>query len=119
MEIQRQNGTLSVRGLRDLSAASAHAFRDAVGASITPDLARIEIDLSATGLVDCRGCGALLSLYQTANKINRNGGVTLRLLNPRPPVRQLFELTRMQHLFEIVPAKADNIPAEQLISKPA
>jgi len=97
-----------VRGLRDLSAARAHDFRDEVGAAIAPDLECIEIDLSATDRVDCRGVGALVSLYQTANKINLNGGVTLRLLNPQPPVRQLFELTRSQHLFEIV--SADSAP---------
>jgi anti-anti-sigma regulatory factor len=30
------------------------------------------------------------------------GGVNFRLLNPQPPVQQIFELTRMHHLFEIV-----------------
>jgi hypothetical protein len=28
--------------------------------------------------------------------------MVLRLLNPTPPVQQMFELTRMHHLFEIV-----------------
>lgn len=93
-----------MRGLRDLSAAGAQDLRSAVGTAIAPDLEHIEIDLSATDRVDCSGVGALVSLYQTANKINLNGGVTLRLLNPRPSVRQMFELTRTHHLFEIVPA---------------
>lgn len=93
-----------MRGLRDLSAACAHDVRDEVAAAIAPDLERIEIDLSAIDRMDCRGVGALVSLYQTANRINLNGGVTLRLLNPRPPVRQMFELTRTHRLFEIIPA---------------
>lgn len=93
-----------MRGLRDLSAARVRDFRNEVGAAIAPDLERIEVDLSAVDCVDCSGVGVLVSLYQTANEINLNGGVTLRLLNPQPPVRQMFELTRTQHLFEIVPA---------------
>ena len=104
MEIQRQNGTLSVRGLRELTTANARNFRNAVGAALAPELESIEIELSQTGLVDSGGVGALLSVYHTANGMNHNGGVALRLLNPQPPVRQLFELTRMHHVFEIVPA---------------
>lgn len=107
MEIQRQNGTLSVRGLRELTAANARDLRSAVGTALAPDLERIEIDLSLTDCVDSCGVGALLSLYQNANEINRNGGVALRLLNPQPPVRQMIELTRMHHLFEIVPANGN------------
>jgi anti-sigma B factor antagonist len=109
MEIQRQNGTLSVSGLRDLNVANAHHFRNEVGAAIAPDLERIEIDLSALDRMDCSGVGALLSLYQAANKINRNGGVSLRVLNPQAPVRQMFELTRMHQVFEIVPANGDGM----------
>lgn len=102
MEIQRQNGTLSIRGLQDLNAANARDFRNEAGAAIAPDLERIDIDLSDVRSVDCRGVGALVSLYQNANKVNRNGGVALRLLNPPPPVRQMFELTRTHRLFEII-----------------
>lgn len=110
MEIQSQNGTLRVRGLRDLSAANAHAFREKIGAALAPDLKHIEIDLSATAFVDCGGVGALVSVYQTANEKNRNGGVILRLLNPPPPVRQMFELTRLHQMFEIV---STSLPPEE------
>ena len=104
MEIQRQNGTLSVNGLRELSAANARAFRKKVGAALVPELKHIEIDLSQMVSVDSSGLGALLSLYRKANDMNhRNGGVGVRLLNPQPSVQQVFELTRMHHLFEIVP----------------
>jgi len=104
MEIQLQNGTLSVRGLRDLSFANANEVRDLVSEELAPDLKRIEIDLSGIDLVDSSGVGALVSVYQIANSINLNGGVTLHLLHPQLPVQQMFELTRLHHLFEIVPA---------------
>ena len=102
MEIHRQNGTLNVNGLRELSAANARSFRNEVCAVLAPELKSIEIDLSQASIVDSCGLGALVSLYKAANEHNRNGGVTVRLLNPQPPVQQVFELTRMHHLFEIV-----------------
>jgi anti-sigma B factor antagonist len=102
MNIQRQDGTLTITGLRELSAANAHSFREEASAALRPHLEAVEIDFSEAGLVDSCGLGALVSLYKTANHINNNGGVTMRLLNPPPPVQQMFELTRMHHLFEIV-----------------
>jgi anti-sigma B factor antagonist len=102
MNIQQQNGTLTILGLRELSAANAHSFRDEASAALKPHLHAVEIDFSEAGLVDSCGLGALVSLYKAANHINNNGGVTMRLLNPPPPVQQMFELTRMHHLFEIV-----------------
>jgi anti-anti-sigma factor len=49
--------------------------------------------------VDSSGLGALFALYRaTAQRT----GIVLRLLNPRPEIRQLLELTQMQQLFEIV-----------------
>jgi anti-sigma B factor antagonist len=102
MNIQQQNGTLTILGLRELSAANAHSFREEAWAALQPHLEAIEIDFSDAGLVDSCGLGALVSLYKAANHVNNNGGVTMRLLNPPPPVQQMFELTRMHHLFEIV-----------------
>jgi anti-sigma B factor antagonist len=103
MEIQRQNGTLSVNGLRELNAANAHSFRSDICGAFAPELKRIEIDLSQLASVDSSGLGALLSVHRAANDLNRDGGVGIRLLRPQPPVQQVFELTRMHHLFEIVP----------------
>lgn len=104
MEIQRQNGTLSIRGLADLSLANATVFRNRIGTALAPDLECIEIDLSQIGFVDSAGVGALVLIYQAANEMNLNGGVALRLTNLQPAVQQMFELTRLHHLAEIVPA---------------
>jgi anti-sigma B factor antagonist len=102
MEIQRQNGTLNISGVRELSAANARLFRNEVCARLAPELHHIDIDLSQTSLVDSCGLGALMSLYKAANDQSNNGGVAVRLVNPQPPVQQVFELTRMHLLFEIV-----------------
>jgi anti-anti-sigma factor len=107
MEIQRQNGTLTICGLRDLSIASLHDVRHKVGAGPVPGLKRIEIDLSVIDFVDCSGVGALVSFYHSANGKSQNEAVSLCLLNPRPAVRQMFELTGTHRLFEIMPAMSE------------
>ena len=103
MEIQRQNGTLSVNDVQELSAVNARWFRNEVCAALSPGLKEIEIDLSRISHVDSCGLGALVSVFKAANDRVRKEAVALRLLNLQPPVQQMFELTRMHHLFEIVP----------------
>jgi len=110
MKIQRQNGTLAVQELQELSAANARSFCNEVCAGISPGLKQVEIDLSRISSVDGRGLGALVSLHLAA--VVRNHGETpvLRLLHPQPAVQQLLELTRLHHLFEIVPGNGAVVP---------
>src|SRR5436305_13107542 len=100
MEIQRHEGTLTVTGLRELSAVNARSFCALVGAVLSADLKIIEIDLSQTEFVDGGGLGALMPFYQTANRDHGGEALTMRLLNPAPPVLQTIELTRTHHLLE-------------------
>jgi len=102
MEFERHNGTLHVSGVRELSALNARFFRDEVCARLAPGLERIEIDFSETHLVDSCGLGALVSLYKATSGPTGPRRVVVRLLQPRPPIQQVFELTRMHHLFEVV-----------------
>jgi anti-anti-sigma factor len=103
MDISRQDGTLSVKGLRELSSANAHSFHSTVATALSHDLKAIEIDLSQTHAVDGAGLGALVSLYETAKGHTNRAGFAIRLTNPTPPVQQLIELARLHHLFEITP----------------
>src|SRR5688572_20012860 len=101
MKIQQLGETLNVSELPELGAANSTHFRDQIRAAMPPSaLKAIEIDLSQTRFVDSCGLGALIALHKSAT--SKNGGVTVRLLNPTPPVQQIFELTRMHRLFEIV-----------------
>lgn len=108
MKILQQSETLRISDLKDLGATSAQSFKDEVRAALPEGLQVIEIDLSQTVFVDSCGLGALIAIYKTAcsgnghNGGNGNGGCTLRLVNPTPPVQQLLELTRMHRLFEII-----------------
>jgi len=90
--------TLSVVGVRELGADNSQTFREEVRAALPDALRNIEIDLSQTSFLDSCGLGALISLRKTAT--SRNGKV--RLMNPTPRVQLLFDVTRMQNIFEIV-----------------
>ena len=116
MDLSRQNGTLSVTGIRELSAANAHSFRSAMARALSADLRMIEIDLSQTQTVDGAGLGALVSLYETANQHRRHEDLTLRLTNPTPTVQQMLELARLHYLFEVTPPGSTPEPALPLAS---
>ena len=99
MKIEHDGNNLRVSDISELNAVNASAFRDEVRAAMPSVPESIEIDLSQTRFVDSSGLGALFALYKAAS--SGNDAVTLRLLNPRPPIQQLFELTQLHQLFEI------------------
>jgi len=98
MKIEDDGSTLHVSDLTELSAQNSVSFRQQVHAALTPSLASIEVDLAGTQFVDSCGLASLCSLRASAEP----KGMSIRLLNPEPPVHQLLELTQMHELFEIV-----------------
>lgn len=99
MKIEHDGNHLRVSDIAELNAVNASQFRDEVRAAMPKTPESIEIDLSETKFVDSSGLGALFALYKTAS--HSRDGVTLRLLNPKPPIQQLFELTQLHQLYEI------------------
>jgi len=99
MKIENDGQKLTVSGIPELTAVNSEQFREDIRAALPPELHQIEIDLSETRFVDSCGLGALFALYKSAR---HDGAVSLRLLNPGPQIEQLFELTQMHQLFEIV-----------------
>jgi anti-sigma B factor antagonist len=99
MKIENLGACLSISEIPELTAVNSAHFRNEVTAVLPASPPVIEIDLSQTRFVDSSGLGALFALYRaTASR----DGMIMRLLNPRPEIRQLLELTQMQQLFEIV-----------------
>jgi anti-sigma B factor antagonist len=98
MKMEIQGDTVRISAVRELGEANANAFRDWVQGAMTAGQKNIDIDLSKTGFIDSSGLGALVALHKIAT--SRQG--TVRLLSPQPPVRQILELTKMNHIFEIV-----------------
>jgi len=114
MEISQNEQTLSVRGVRDLSGTYAHTIRDSVCAALTPNVEVIEVDLSQTTHVDGYGVGALVALYKTASVINSQRAPVMRLLYPQPAVQQVLELTRLHHMFEVIPCPVNPVTVSPL-----
>ena len=71
--------------------------------------AKVVFDMSHLQFVDSSGLGALLSCLR---QLNAAGG-GLMLCGMTKPVRSLFELVRMDRIFEIFDTKADAIGALQ------
>lgn len=99
MKITQDGESLNITELRDLSSANSDVFRQEVCRSMPPMVKTIEVDLSQTRSVDSCGLGALIGIYKMAT---RNGDVTLRLVNPSSSLQQMFELTRLHRIFEVV-----------------
>ena len=99
MKIENQGQCLVISEIPELTAWNSSNSRAEIGPLLPGPPSVIEIDLSDTRFMDSSGLGALFALYRSVAERN---GATLRLLNPRPEIQQLLELTQMQQLFEIV-----------------
>ena len=97
MEIKIANEVLTVGGFAELTAANNELFRKQVCTALNGHTT-IDIDLSRTTFMDCAGLGALVALRKFAR--GRNG--VMRLLNPTPPLRLLFDVVRAGRMFEVV-----------------
>jgi anti-sigma B factor antagonist len=94
-----QGDILQFSDISDLDAESAESLQDEVRSNLT-HLKAIEIDLSKTEFLDSSGLGGLVSIQKMASA--HNGGVPVRVVNPKPSIQQLLELTRLHRLVEIV-----------------
>ena len=104
MEIKIASEVLTVGGFAELAAANNELFRKQVCTALNGHTT-IEIDLSRTTFMDCAGLGALIALRKFAR--GRSG--VMRLMNPSPPLKLLFDAVRAGSMFEIV----NNRPADQ------
>ena len=64
--------------------------------ALIPGTKRIVLDMAEVNYIDSSGLGALVSLYLTASRAQ----CVLELANPKPRIRDLFELSRLQAVFE-------------------
>jgi anti-sigma B factor antagonist len=99
MKITQDGDNLTISDVKDLCSANSDGFRHEVCRSLPQSVKTIEVDLSQTRFVDSCGLGALIGIYKTAT---RNGDVIVRLVNPSAPLQQMFELTRLHRIFEVV-----------------
>ena len=62
-----------------------------------PDTRRVVLDLAKVNIVDAHGLGVLLDLRQRAQA----KGARLELMNVSQPLRRIFEITRLDSVFDI------------------
>ena len=92
---------LSVVEFTNLGATNAGLFRDFINATLKPEHRFVEVDLSNADFIDSEGLGTLISAHKAV--VARGGAV--RLIGASPMVTELFRLTRLDQLFEFLPAR--------------
>ena len=94
---RRDGDTLLVGIEGQLVAGNRQQLREAVSNEIERGARSVIIDFVDTGYVDSAGLGVLVSL----SKKIREADATLRLVNLNDDLRTLFELTRLDTLFDL------------------
>src|SRR5437763_14469103 len=97
MKITLLGDTLTASDISELATATVNSFHSELGAALPAGVKQIDIDLSRTDFVDCGGLGALVSLRKKAG--GPNGAVRIRVLNPPPAVRRMFNLMKLDRMF--------------------
>ncbi|HEY8161972.1 MAG: STAS domain-containing protein [Methylocystis sp.] len=96
--MQNERVVIAVKEER-LDAHNSNELKERILRTLEEGGRRLVVDLSAVKFIDSSGLGALLSGYKNANQ--RSGSFILSGLQPR--VRSMFELTRLNRVFEIYP----------------
>jgi len=100
MELQlatRREGDAAVVSVGgDVDNDTAPQLRQAITSAFNDGARRVVIDLTATDFLDSSGLGALVG----ASK-EHSGQGELVLVCPRPQLRKLFEISRLNEVFQI------------------
>ena len=91
------SGVTVVKVEGQLIVGNRQELKDLVFAALDQGERRILIDFSQTGYIDSSGLGALVSI----SKRVREAGGELRLSGLNEDLRSLFELTKLDTLFQI------------------
>lgn len=97
MHEERLGEVTVVRIAGRLDAVSAQRIRDKVKACIQSNQLKLVFELSEVDFVDSSGLGSLVASLRS---LNRMGG-DLKLAGLQDRVRAIFELIRLNHVFEI------------------
>lgn len=105
--------TVGIEG--QLVAGNRQQLREAVVGEIERGARSIVIDFADTGYVDSAGLGVLVSLSKRVREAN----ASLQLVNLNEDLRTLFELTRLDTLFDLESdAPSPGATAERSTSNP-
>ena len=80
------------------------SLREAVGSQLNGSA--VVLDLARVSMIDASGLGLMLALRRQAEA----KGVGLKLMNVSKFVKQVFEITRLDTVFEVIP-RVEPLPA--------
>jgi anti-sigma B factor antagonist len=96
-ESKSPQGVTVVQVDGQLIVGNRHELKDLIQSALDRGDRRLLIDFSHTGYIDSSGLGALVSI---SKKVREAGG-ELRLSGLNDDLRSLFELTKLDTLFDI------------------
>ncbi len=99
LHTETKDDLLRVGGLDALTSLNSAYFKELVKARLENHIRFVEVDCSGLSFMDSVGLGALVSVQKVLTP--RDGRV--RLLNPRPNLRQLLEMLNFHKLLDIIP----------------
>lgn len=94
---EQQVTVVSVEG--EVDASNSTDLGDALDQLLADGRKKLAVDLENVNFIDSSGLGTLIRVYKHARA--DAGDVCLASL--QPPVRRVFELTRLDRVFEIYP----------------
>lgn len=107
VEVAWTDGVTVLQPVGRFDTLTAPLVQEELAAATQESPARVIVDLSRVDFVDSTALATLVGGMKRA----RQGGGDLRLCAPQPPVRMIFELTRLDKAFEIFPQAQDALAA--------
>jgi anti-sigma B factor antagonist len=104
-EVTKHDGITIVDVDGQLIVGNRQELKQKVLAELEKGDRKFLIDFEKTGYIDSSGLGVLVSL---SKKIREHGG-ELRLANLNEDLRTLFELTKLDTLFQIAASREDGL----------
>jgi anti-anti-sigma factor len=94
----REIGGVAVISTNDrLDALAAPELKEMIKGQVESGKKRIVIDLGSTRFIDSSGCGVLVASLRSLLKEQGD----MRIAAPNPQAQTLFQLTRLDRVFEI------------------
>ncbi len=94
---QKKDGALICLMQGEININNSPELRKIFDAIIKRDEKRVLLDLSSVSYIDSSGLATLIEMFQRLKKI----GGKLRLCNMAEKIKSVFELTKLNKLFEI------------------
>jgi anti-sigma B factor antagonist len=104
VSIEKRGNTDIVKfSVNKINALIADDIREDISKLFIQPNAKVIIDLKGVEYIDSSGFGCFLSVLRTA----RNSYGALKMVNPEPSVKLLFETLHLHTIFEICPDMED------------